>query len=93
MTDNIIQQIRQLLQSIIDNDGECIDMAITLDCKDCPISKMANRSDGSRLSCVSVVQATDSSTSSLNAKYKNLAEKLLIDLEIEEILLRGNNNE
>lgn len=81
---------KEILKSIIDNDGSCRNAAMDTCCKNCPISKLA----GDQRSCYSYVifdfggypEGHLKTLDAVDKVYKELAEKLYLDMIIDEVL-------
>lgn len=76
-----------ILKKIIENDGSCTLWASPSVCKQCPMSKLKQKEDGHYLSCIEAIGIKDEmSEEEADAKYKEVATRLLLDEAIEEIL-------
>ena len=81
---------KEILKSIIDNDGSCRNAVMDTCCKHCPISKLA----GDQRSCYSYVvfcfggysEGQLKTLDDVDKVYKELAEKLYIDMIVDDIL-------
>lgn len=91
---NNIKTIKIILANIIKNQGGCDGFSITRWCIVCPFGNASQRADGSFYSCVEYLLGSNiwasSNTYKMDAVYLERAERLLADIEVEEILLRGN---
>lgn len=75
-----------ILNKIIENDGSCTKWADKAICEACPLSKLKKKADGTYFSCIEAIGAEDMSESKADARYKEIASRLLLDHAIEEIL-------
>jgi hypothetical protein len=75
---------KQILEHIINNNGECPDNV----CHNCPLSRLKKRknSEDEYMTCVEAIGAHECSEQEANVKYKEIAEKILINETVEEIL-------
>ena len=78
---------KDILQKIIDEEGNCCWAKPDI-CEQCPLSKLKKRDDGSYYSCVEAVRAEDIETEEdMDARYKEIATRILLDMSVEEFLL------
>lgn len=75
-----------ILERIIKNDGSCTQWADAATCKECPLSKLKKKPNGEYLSCVEALGIEDMTEEEADAKYKEVASRLLLDEKIDEIL-------
>lgn len=75
-----------ILKKIIESDGSCTQWATPAICKLCPMSKLKQKEDGNFLSCVEALGVNDMTEEEADAKYKDIASRLLLDEAIDEIL-------
>lgn len=75
-----------ILNKIIENDGSCTQWASPSVCKQCPLSKLRKKDDGTYLSCVEALGIEEMTEEQADARYKEVAERLLLDEAIDEIL-------
>jgi hypothetical protein len=75
-----------ILNKIVEEDGSCTKWASPSVCAECPLSKLKKKPDGSYLSCVEALGAQDMTEEEADAKYKEVAERLLLDEAIDDIL-------
>lgn len=91
---NNIKKIRSILNNIIQKKGCCDGFNVTNWCTECPLANAAKREDGSFFSCAEYVMGYTDWTLNyiidMDKAYLEKAEQLLADIEIEEILLKGN---
>lgn len=81
----------EILQKIINEEGSCT-WGNKRVCAVCPLSKLKKRADGNYYSCVEAVGANNLTEEEADAKYKEIAIRLLTDEAIEE-LLAGDTDE
>jgi hypothetical protein len=79
-----------ILTKIIENDGSCTKWATPSICELCPLSKLKKREDGRFLSCIEALNVQDMSEEEADAKYKEVAGRMLLDEAIDEILGESN---
>lgn len=79
----------EILQRIINEEGNC-SWANKKICSQCPLSKLLKRPDGNYYSCVEAVDATDLTEEQADARYKEIATRLLMDEAINELLIKPN---
>ena len=77
---------------LIKEQGSC-HWSDVITCTLCPMSKLKMHPDGTRwLSCMEAVGAhTAPDMDSANALYKKIAESLLLDIEVDNMLNQGNS--
>lgn len=75
-----------ILNKIIAEDGSCTQWASPTICKQCPLSQLRKKEDGTFLSCVEALGIEDMTEEQADARYKEVAERLLLDEAIDEIL-------
>lgn len=75
----------EILQKIINEDGNCC-WGNKRVCAICPMSKLKKRPDGNYYSCVEAVGANDLTEEEADAKYKEIAGRLLTDQAIDDLL-------
>jgi len=77
----------EILKKIIESDGSCTLWASSAICKQCPMSKLKQKEDGHFFTCVEALGVKDNMTEEqIDARYKEVAERLLLEEAIEEIL-------
>ena len=77
-----------ILLNIIEHDGSCGWVDASRDCPHCPLARLRKRDDGTFLSCLEAVGADYMPEEAVaDALYKEAAERLLLDSEMEKILL------
>lgn len=83
-----------ILHKIIESDGSCTLWATSEICKQCPLSRLRKKEDGTYLSCIEALGAQDMTEEEADARYKEVASRILLDEAIEEILGEpdGSNN-
>lgn len=75
-----------ILNKIIENEGSCTQWASKAVCEQCPLSKLKKKSDGTYFSCVEAIGIDNMTEEEADAKYKEVASRILLDETIEEIL-------
>lgn len=75
-----------ILKKIIEEDGSCTLWASPSVCAQCPMSKLKQKEDGNWLSCVEALGVGNMSEEDADARYKEIAARLLLDEAIDEIL-------
>jgi len=78
---------RDILEKIVAEKGDC-SWAVANICNLCPMSKLKKRADGSHFSCLEATNAADLHEQEQNERYKEVAKRLLLDLNIEDMLSR-----
>lgn len=77
---------KDILQKIIDENGNCCWSNPSI-CEQCPLSKLKKRPDGTYASCVEAVKIDGHTEEEADQRYKEIATRLLLDLNVEEFLL------
>lgn len=80
----------EILKKIIEEEGSCTKWAKPSICKNCPLSKLKQKEDGNYLSCVEALGVSDMTEEDADARYKEVATRILLDEAIEEILGEPN---
>lgn len=75
-----------ILKKLVDSEGSCTLWAKPSICKVCPLSKLKKKSDGTYLSCVEALGVEDLSEEQADAKYKEVASRILIDKAVDDLL-------
>ena len=75
-----------ILEKIISSDGSCTQWANQTVCKQCPLSRLRKKEDGTYYSCVEALRAEDMTEEQADARYKEVASRILVDEAIDEIL-------
>jgi hypothetical protein len=75
----------EILQKIIDEEGNC-SWSNKHICALCPLSKLKQRKDGNYYSCVDAVGVDNMTEEESDARYKEIAKKLLVDEAIDGLL-------
>ena len=76
----------KILEKIIDSDGSCTFWAGPDICERCPMAKLRKKKDGTYLSCIEALRVQDMTEEEADARYKEVATRLLLDETIDEIL-------
>ena len=79
---------RQILENIVENDGSCTQWANKQICEQCPMSRLKKRSNGSYYSCFEAICVTELSEEDADARYDRAAVRLLMDISIEDMLIK-----
>lgn len=83
-----------MLSKIIEEEGHCGLWATPDVCRRCPLSRLKQKADGSYLSCVEALDATNvNSEQEADALYKEVAVRLLLERSIEDMLIDEEDNE
>ena len=80
----------RILNKIIEAEGSCTQWASPTVCSQCPLSKLRKKEDGTYLSCVEALGVQDMTEEEADAKYKEVASRILLDEAIDEILGEPN---
>jgi hypothetical protein len=76
-----------ILSKIIEEEGHCGLWATPDVCRQCPLSRLKQKADGSYLSCVEALNATNvTSEAEADAMYKEVAVRLLLNKSVEDML-------
>lgn len=75
-----------ILKKIIEADGSCTKWASPSICKQCPLSKLKQKSNGNDLSCIEALKVQDMTEEEADARYKEIAARILLDEALDEIL-------
>jgi len=78
--------MNDILKKIIAADGSCTQWASPTVCSQCPLSKLKQKEDGNYLSCVEALKVQEMTEEEADARYKEVAMRILLDEGIEEIL-------
>ena len=79
-----------ILNKIIESNGSCTQWASKSVCEKCPLSKLKQKPDGTWLSCIEALGAQDMTEEQADARYKEVASRILLDEALEEILGSGD---
>ncbi len=74
------------MNRIIEENGSCC-WADNDICKQCPLSKLKQRPDGTYQSCAEAIRIDGCTEEDADARYKEIAIKVLLDISIEEYIL------
>lgn len=80
-----------ILSKIIEEEGSCTGWANPTVCAACPLSRLKQKPDGSYLSCIEALGVQDMTEEEADARYKEVATRLLLDEAIEDILSEDPN--
>ncbi len=75
-----------ILNKIIEEDGSCTLWASPSICAQCPLSKLKQKPDGTYLSCVEALGVDNMTEEEADARYKEVASRILLDEAIDDIL-------
>jgi hypothetical protein len=78
--------MNSILNKIIQSEGSCTQWANVSVCKQCPLSRLRKKEDGTYFSCVEALGIQDMTEEDADARYKEVASRILLDEAIEEIL-------
>lgn len=79
-----------ILKKIVDSEGSCTLWAKSSICLVCPLSQLKKKSNGDFLSCVETIGVQDLTEQEADAKYKEVASRILIDKAIDDLLGEPN---
>lgn len=81
-----------ILSKIIEEEGHCGLWATPDVCRRCPLGRLKQKADGSYLSCVEALNATNvSSEQEADALYKEVAVRLLLNKTVEDMLVEDDD--
>lgn len=75
-----------ILNKIVESDGSCTQWANKSMCTLCPLSKLKKKDDGTYLSCVEALGVDGMSEEQADARYKEVASRMLLDETLDQIL-------
>lgn len=75
-----------ILEKIIENDGSCTKWANEHVCAKCPLSKLKQKPNGTYYSCIEALGVQELSEEEADAKYKEVASRILLDEAIDDLL-------
>jgi hypothetical protein len=78
--------MNNILSKIVESEGSCTSWASKSICALCPLSKFKRKSDGTPLSCIEALGAQNMTEEDADARYKEVAARILLDETIHEIL-------
>lgn len=76
---------KDILRRIIQEDGNCCWSKPSI-CKQCPLSKLKTKADGTPMNCIEAIGVEDLSEEDADKKYKEVATRILLDETIEDLL-------
>lgn len=85
--------MNNILNKIILAEGSCTQWASPSVCMQCPLSKLRKKPNGTYLSCIEALGVQDMTEEEADAKYKEVAARILLDEAIDEILGESNVSE
>jgi len=74
-----------ILNRIVQEDGNCCWSKPSI-CHLCPMGKLKKKPDGTWLSCIEAIGIENLTEEQADAKYKEVASRLLLDEVIDDIL-------
>ena len=74
-----------ILKKIIQEEGSCCWSTPSV-CAVCPISKLRQKKNGSNMSCVEALNVQEMTEEQADAKYKEVAIRILLDEAIDNLL-------
>jgi hypothetical protein len=74
-----------ILKKIVEEEGNCCWSKPSI-CEQCPLSKLKVKPDGSYISCIEALGVQDMTEEQADARYKEVATRLLLDDAIDTIL-------
>lgn len=80
-----------ILKKIIEEDGNCCWSSPSI-CANCPLSKLKKKSDGSYMSCIESIGIQDLTEEAADARYKDIAIRILLDQTVDDILRKENGS-
>ena len=78
--------MNNILNKIIEEEGSCTQWATPSVCRECPLSKLRQKSDGNFLSCIEALGVQEMTEEDADARYKDVAIRILLDEAVDEIL-------
>ncbi len=78
--------MNNILSKIIEEEGSCTQWATPSVCRECPLSKLRQKSDGNFLSCIEALGVQEMTEEDADARYKDVAVRILLDEAVDEIL-------
>jgi hypothetical protein len=78
--------MNNILNKIIEAEGSCTQWASPSVCKECPLSKLRQKPNGTYLSCIEALGVQNMTEEEADARYKEVAARILLDEAIDEIL-------
>ena len=78
---------KDILEKIIQEGGNCCWAKPSI-CKNCPMSRLKTREDGTYVSCVESLGVTELSEEEADAVYLKAAERALLGLELDDMLTK-----
>lgn len=83
---------KDILRKIIEEEGSCDWVNThTKACNICPLSRLKRKENGDFFSCIEALNTDNMSIHDANNRYKDIAMRVLEELEVEDILL-GNTD-
>lgn len=79
-----------ILKKIVESEGSCTLWASKSVCAKCPLSTLKVKPNGSYYSCIEALGVEKSTEEEADAKYKEVASRMLIDKSIDDLLVEPN---
>lgn len=81
-----------ILKKIVDSEGSCTKWAKPSICLKCPLSKLRKKPNGDWLSCIESLRVEELTEVEADAKYKEVASRILIDEAVDDLLGEPNGS-
>lgn len=75
-----------ILNKIVESEGSCTNWANPSICRQCPLSKLKKKPNGTYYSCIEALGVQEMTEEEADARYKDVAAKILLDKTIDKIL-------
>lgn len=75
-----------ILEKIVEEEGSCTKWASPSVCAMCPLSRLKKKDNGDWLSCVEALGVQEMTEEEADARYKEVAARVLLDEAIDDIL-------
>jgi hypothetical protein len=76
---------KEILKKIIEEEGSCCWSKPSI-CAKCPLSKLKKKANGDWMSCIEAINIEHLTEEAADARYKEVAGRILLDEAIDEIL-------
>lgn len=80
------------LKRIIEEEGSCCWSKPSI-CANCPMSKLKQKKNGSWMSCIEALGVEDMTEEQADARYKEIAIRMLLDETIDNLLRDDNGTQ
>lgn len=74
-----------ILKKLVAENGSCCWSSPSI-CKKCPLSQLKRKVDGNAVNCIEALGIENMSEEEADARYQEVAERLLLDETIDQIL-------